>query len=65
VPEIPAFILVFFILKKTYIQKWPRQCPSAPLKHIIINILFYHSGRPASLWTAHLTLDNIWLPSVS
>jgi hypothetical protein len=29
----------FLILKKImYIQKWPRQCPSGPLEHILINI---------------------------
>jgi hypothetical protein len=25
----------------------PRPWPSSPLQHILINILFYHSGRPA------------------
>jgi hypothetical protein len=38
----------FIILKRnTYIQERPRQCPSGPLWHILINILFYHNGHPA------------------
>jgi hypothetical protein len=32
-----------------HIQKRPRHSPSGPLQHSLINILFYHSGRPEIL----------------
>jgi hypothetical protein len=42
--------LVFFIVKsKCKYKKRPRQCPSGPLQHSLINILFCYSGLPASL----------------
>jgi hypothetical protein len=38
----------FYCEKKCkYKKKRPRQCPSGPLQHILINILFYYSGLPA------------------
>jgi hypothetical protein len=44
--SLPRESVYFFYFEKIYIQKWHRQCPSGPLQHILINILFCHSDPP-------------------